>query len=91
MFLSKEISELYNNFASAVYQPRILDGKTKELIALACSVMADCVPCIDYHYKMAVAAGATKEEISEALAITMSVRAGSKGVKYADLIDELGK
>ncbi len=35
MFLLKEIDELYGKFANSVYQPNILDGKTKELIALA--------------------------------------------------------
>ncbi|MHC4865542.1 MAG: carboxymuconolactone decarboxylase family protein, partial [Planctomycetota bacterium] len=54
MFLLKEIDELYGKFANSVYQPNILDGKTKELIALACSVMADCIPCIQYHYDKAV-------------------------------------
>jgi len=58
MFILKEIDELYEKFASNVYKPNILDGKTKELIALSNSVMADCVPCIEYHYRMAVKAGA---------------------------------
>ncbi len=91
MFLLKEIDELYWKFASAVYQPRILDAKTKELVALACSVMADCVPCIQYHYDKAVKAGATKEEIAEALAISMSVSAGSKKAKYDSIIEQLEK
>jgi AhpD family alkylhydroperoxidase len=91
MFLLKEIDELYRNFANSVYQPRILDAKTKELIALACSVMADCVPCIRYHYDKAVQASATKEEIAEALAISMSVSAGSNKAKYGSLIEELEK
>jgi AhpD family alkylhydroperoxidase len=91
MFLLKEIDELYGKFADSVYQPNILDGKTKELIALACSVMADCVPCIRYHYDKVVEANATKEEIAEALAISMSVSAGSKKAKYGSLVEELGK
>ncbi|MBM3701860.1 MAG: hypothetical protein FJW63_02515 [Actinobacteria bacterium] len=61
-----------------MYRPNILDGKTKELIALSNSVMADCIPCIEYHYRMVVKAGASKEEIAESLAIAMSVSAGSK-------------
>ena len=89
MFLMKEVEELYNNFADKVYKPNVLDGKTKELIALACSVMADCVPCINHHYQKAVEYGATREEISEALAITMSVSAGSKKAKYSSVISEL--
>jgi AhpD family alkylhydroperoxidase len=89
MFILKNIDDLYNNFSDKVYEANILDKKTKELIALACSVMADCVPCIDWHYKQAVQAGAGKEEMAEALAISMSVSSGSKRAKYAPVIAEL--
>ena len=91
MFILKEIDELYEKFASNVYKPNILDGKTKELIALSNSVMADCVPCVEYHYRKAVKAGASKEEIAESLAIAMSVSAGSKKAKYSSVIDKLEK
>jgi len=91
MFILEEIDELYEKFASNVYKPNILDGKTKELIALSNSVMADCVPCVEYHYRKAVKAGASKEEIAESLAIAMSVSAGSKKAKYSSVIDKLEK
>ena len=51
--------------------------------------MADCIPCIEYHYRMAVKTGASKEEIAETLAIAMSVSAGSKKAKYSVLINKL--
>jgi len=91
MFILKEIDELYEKFESNVYKPNILDGKTKELIALSNSVMADCVPCIEYHYRNAVKAGASKEEIAESLAIAMAVSAGSKKAKYWSVIDRMEK
>lgn len=91
MFILKEINELYEKFSGSVYRPNILDGKTKELIALSNSVMADCVPCIEHHYRMAVKAGASGEEIAESLAIAMSVSAGSKKAKYSSLIERLEK
>jgi len=91
MFILKEIDELYEKFASNVYKPNILDGKTKELIALSNSVMADCIPCIEYHYRKAVKAGASREEIAESLAIAMSVSAGSKKAKYSSAVDRLEK
>jgi AhpD family alkylhydroperoxidase len=89
MFLLKEINEIYSTFSDKAYEANILDKKTKEIIALSCSLMADCVPCIEHHYKEAVTAGATKDEISEALAICMSVSAGSKRAKYTKLISDL--
>jgi AhpD family alkylhydroperoxidase len=91
MFLLKEVEELYEKFSAAVSTPNILDGKTKELIALSNSIMADCVPCINYHYKRTKENGASKEEIAEALAIAMSVSAGSKKAKYTSVINELEK
>ena len=91
MFLLKEVNELYNNFAEKVKEENNLSKKTKELIALACSVIADCVPCITWHYKQAMEAGASKEEIAEALAISMAVCSGSKRAKYSELISNLGQ
>jgi AhpD family alkylhydroperoxidase len=89
MFLLKEIDKLYQAFSDAAYEPNILDGKTKELIAVSASVMADCVPCINHHYRRAVELGASQEEIAEALAIAMSISAGSKRAKYAPVIATL--
>ena len=89
MFLIKEIDDLYNRFNERVYEENVLNKKTKELIAVACSVMADCVPCLNWHYKKAQEAGASKEEISESLAIAMSICSGSKRAKYSDLIENL--
>ena len=66
-----------------------LPSKTKELIAVACSVLADCIPCIDWHYMHAVKAGASQEELSEALAISMAVISGSKRAKYGPVVTKL--
>jgi AhpD family alkylhydroperoxidase len=89
MFLLNDVNELYNQFSEKVYAANILDKKTKELIAVACSVMADCAPCIEWHYQRAVEAGATKDEISEALAVAMATSSGSKRAKYAPVIGKL--
>jgi AhpD family alkylhydroperoxidase len=89
MFLPEDVHELCNKSADKVYAADVLDGKTKELIALSCSVMADCVPCIGHHCREAVNAGATREEIAEALAISMSVGTDSKRAKYTQVISDL--
>lgn len=89
MFLLNDVNELYNRFSDQVYTANFLDKKTKELLAVACSVMADCTPCIEWHYQQAVEAGATRDEISEALAISMSISSGSKRAKYGALISSL--
>jgi AhpD family alkylhydroperoxidase len=89
MFLLNDVNELYDAFSNKVTAPGNLDKKIKELIAIACSVVVDCAPCIEWHYGQAVNAGATREEISEALAIAMSVAAGSKRAKYGPIISKL--
>ncbi len=89
MFLLKEVEELLGKFIDKVYTPNVLDGKTKELIAISNAVMVDCIPCIDYHYKKAKEYGASKEEIAETLAIALAVSAGNKKAKYSKLIEDL--
>ena len=91
MFILKEMDELWEKFSAKAYQENILDAKTKELIAVSNSVTADCLPCLEYHYKRAVKAGATKEEIAESIAIAMSISAGSKKAKYLPVINKLEK
>lgn len=89
MFLLEDVNEIYDRFSEKVYAAGALDRKTKELIAIACSVMADCAPCIEWHYGQAVTAGANQEELSEALAVSMSIAAGSKRAKYGPVISKL--
>ncbi len=91
MFLLKEMDELWEQFSSNAYKQNVLDGKTKEIIAVSNSIIADCLPCLEYHYKRAIKAGASKEEIAESIAIAMSISAGSKKAKYSPVINKLEK
>ncbi|MGG5807893.1 carboxymuconolactone decarboxylase family protein [Falsiroseomonas sp. CW058] len=54
-----------------------LDAKTRELIALAVAVTTRCEGCIDAHARKAKHAGATKEEIAEALGVAIALNAGA--------------
>ena len=51
--------------------------KYRELIAIACAHVTQCPYCIDNHVKNAKKAGATKEEVSEAIFIAAALRAGA--------------
>ncbi len=51
-----------------------LDGKTRELIALAVAAQIPCVYCVYGHTKNARAKGATEAEIREAVATAATVR-----------------
>ena len=53
-----------------------LDVKQKELIALALGVASRCKPCIILHVQKSLKAGATREEILEAAAVTVMMGGG---------------
>jgi len=63
------ISRLYDE----VMKAGKLDGKTKELIAIALSVATKCEPCIKYHVKSALKHGATEDEVVEAVGIAVAM------------------
>jgi AhpD family alkylhydroperoxidase len=69
--------EIYFQFYKETYRPSVLDRKTKELVAIAASLAAKCQGCLEGHIKKALKCGATREEISEAIAITMGVNAAA--------------
>jgi AhpD family alkylhydroperoxidase len=55
----------------AAAAPEALDFKTKELIALAIAVSLRCDGCIAYHTHDALEAGASCEEIMEAVGVAI--------------------
>ena len=59
-----------------------LDTKTKELIAIAVSVASSCDTCIAHHVYDALEAGATREEIADALGVAC-LMGGGVGVAFA--------
>src|SRR5438132_13341633 len=69
--------KIYFQFYQETYKPSALDRKTKELIAIAASLATHCKGCLEGHIKKALKYGATKEELSETIAITMGVSAAS--------------
>jgi AhpD family alkylhydroperoxidase len=69
--------EIYFQFYKETYKPSVLDRKTKELIAIAASLATKCQGCLEGHIKKALKFGATREEISEAIAIAIGVNAAA--------------
>ena len=54
-----------------------LDLKTKELIAIGCSLVAKCEGCLEGHIKKALEVGATKQEISDAIVVAVGIAAAA--------------
>ena len=69
--------KIYFQFYQETYSSSQIDRKTKELIAIAASLAARCKGCLEGHIKKALKYGATREELSETIAITMGVSAAS--------------
>ena len=69
--------EIYFQFYKETYKPSVLDRKTKELIAIAASLAAKCQGCLEGHVKKARKFGASREEISESIAIAIGVNAAA--------------
>lgn len=55
------------------YEPGALDGKTKELLGLAASMVLRCDDCIAYHVDQCVRVGASDEELWETFDIALIV------------------
>jgi AhpD family alkylhydroperoxidase len=71
------MKKIYFEFYQETYKNSKIDRKTKELIAIAASLGFKCQGCLNGHIKKAKKFGATPEEISETIAITMGVAAAS--------------
>lgn len=72
-----KMRRIYFQFYQETYRSSVLDRKTKELIAIAASLATHCNGCLEGHIKKALKYGATREELSETIAITMGVSAAS--------------
>ncbi len=69
--------EVYFQFYKETHRPSVLDRKTKELVAISASLIAKCQGCLEGHIKKALKFGASREEISETIAIAMGVNAAA--------------
>jgi AhpD family alkylhydroperoxidase len=75
--LKPEVVKAYFDFSKLVDKTDKLSQKEKELIAVGVSHALLCSFCIEDHVQKARVAGATEEEIAEAILVAAKVRAGS--------------
>ncbi|MGW4395943.1 carboxymuconolactone decarboxylase family protein [Amycolatopsis nivea] len=66
----------YRHLHDAALAGGALDGKTKELIALAISVSKECDGCIAAHTRGAAAQGAELAEAAEAIGVAFLMNGG---------------
>ena len=60
----------------AAYADGVLPKKHKELIAIGISVVKDCESCMQWHIEQAAKAGASFEEVLEAIEVAIEMGGG---------------
>ncbi|GAA1107680.1 carboxymuconolactone decarboxylase family protein [Nesterenkonia jeotgali] len=70
--------EAFAAFDGAVFSENdhVLSKKTRELIAIAIATTTQCPHCVEIHSRGAQKAGASEQEISEAVMVSAALRAG---------------
>ncbi len=66
----------FDAFGKAVFAEGALSAKIKQIIAVAVAHVTQCPYCITGHTKAALRAGATAEELTEAIWVAAEMRAG---------------
>jgi AhpD family alkylhydroperoxidase len=79
--------EAFKAFSASVFADGALPGKAKQLIAVAVAHATQCPYCIRGHTQSALKAGATEQEIMEAIWVAAEMRAGGAYAHSALAID----
>lgn len=77
-------------YVESAEKPEILSGKTKELMSLAIGVVLRCEPCLLWHTDAALDAGASEDEVVDALEIAVAM-GGGPSLAYATKAYEIMK
>jgi AhpD family alkylhydroperoxidase len=74
--LNSKVYAAFLQMQEATYLDGALARKHKELIAVGISVAKDCQSCMQWHIEQAAAAGASFEEILEAIEVAIEMGGG---------------
>lgn len=83
------IMQGFSALHNATRESGALDIKTRELIALAISVTAHCDGCIAFHTHDALKAGASREEITDALGVAILMGGGPSMIYATHVMEAL--
>ena len=89
--LAPEAEDAFRAFSKAVFAEGALDARTKQIIAVAVAHVTQCPWCIEGHVKAARRAGATQEQIMEAIWVAAEMRAGAAyahSIKALDVMED---
>ena len=72
-----EVTKAFWAYDKAALAEGAIPKKYKELMAIAVALTTQCVYCIEIHRKSALEAGASEEELTEAIHVAAALRAGA--------------
>ena len=87
MKLSPDTVKGYQALSGANAASSKLGEKTRQLISLAVAITTKCDGCIVHHTEAALKAGASKDEIAEALGVAVAMNAGAALVYSTRVLD----
>ena len=74
--MKSKVYKAYLDMEKATFADGALDKKHKELVAVGISVVIDCESCMQWHIGQAAKAGATEQEVLEAVEVGMEMGGG---------------
>jgi len=91
LLMKSGVYKAFLEMEKAAYADGALPKKHKELIAVGISVVMDCESCMQWHVEQAAKAGATQQEILEAVEIGMEMGGGRATVSARFALDVMEK
>lgn len=89
--LKPDLYQAFMDFNDKAFTDGALSRRVKELIAVATAHITQCPYCIAGHTKKAKKAGASDEEVAEAIFVAMAMRAGGAFAHCAVSMDALAE
>ena len=74
--LKSKVYEAFLEMEKAAFSDGALPQKGKELIAVGISVVIDCESCMQWHVEQAAKAGASEQEVLEAIEVGIEMGGG---------------
>jgi len=81
----------FEAFGKAAFADVALPAKLKQIIAVAVAHVTQCPYCIEVHTKAALRAGATPQELMEAIWVAAEMRAGGAYAHSTVMLDTIAE
>jgi AhpD family alkylhydroperoxidase len=89
--LAPETEAAFKSFGKAAFADGALPAKFKQIIAVAVAHVTRCPYCINGHTRAALRAGASPQELMEAIWVAAEMRAGAAWAHSTLMVSALAK